>query len=347
MRTGRCWSHRNRRPRAHRRPGRHRPTLLRSVLTGSPVVDRHRTRSRAESGAARDRNLLADQSPACLDLSPGAGQGPTVGRRSLHPRSPHRHHAIAETTLLRVATGALAGAGKQYCRGRRSCHQDPAGVARPAGRHGPALLAADRRSHRGVGPAADRRNLRGDPVLRRETRPDEARRSLRGDPVLRRETRPDEARRSHRGVGPDEARRSPHRRWAEARRNWDVLRRHPAGDRRNDCSRSAGHRIAHLPATAGHLLAYRAYRDHRDHRDQPVRPSLVTQARPAHRDAALQTSARRDVAACRLDRAVRSARPLACVDGQARYLSVHLVRPPEWQSGCLMRCGRAGTRPSQ
>ena len=305
-----------------------------------------------------------------------------MGRRSLHARRPHRPHAIAETTLLRVATGALAGAGKRHCRGRRRCHQDPAGVARPAGRHSPALPAADRRSHRGVDPAADRRSRRGvgpaadrrsrrgvGPVLRRETRPAEAPRnhhhrwaeapqSRRGvGPVLRRETRPAEAPRNHhhrwaeapqsrRGVGPAADRRSHHR-WGEARRNWDVPRRHPAGGRRSDGSRSAGPRIAHPPATVGHLLAYRDRRHHRAHPAQPVRPNLATHARPAQRDAALQTSARRDVAACRLDRAVRSARPQACVDGQARYLSVHLVRPPEWQSGCLMRCGRAGTRPSE
>ena len=67
-------------------------------------------------------------------------------------------------------------------------------------------------------------------------------------------------------------------------------------------------RIGRLPATVGYHLAHRA---------QPVRPSLVAQARPAHYDEVLQIAPHRDVAACRSDRAVRNARPLACVDGQA------------------------------
>lgn len=118
-----------------------------------------------------------------------------------------------------------------------------------------------------------------------------------------------------------------------------VLRRPPAEDRKNGGSRGAGRQTGRLLTTACHLPAHGT---HRAPQAQPVRPSLVTQVRPAHRDAALQTPDRRDVASCRLDRAVRNARPLACVDGQARYLSVHLVRPPQWQSGCLVRCGRAG-----
>ncbi len=102
---------------------------------------------------------------------------------------------------------------------------------------------------------------------------------------------------------------------AAARRSrWGVLRRPPAEDRRNGVSRSAGRRTGRLLATAGHLLAHRT---HRAPLAQPVRPSPVAQARLAHCDGALQIARRRDVASCRLDRAVRNARPLACVDGQA------------------------------
>jgi hypothetical protein len=120
------------------------------------------------------------------------------------------------------------------------------------------------------------------------------------------------ARRIRRGVAPVEVRQIRHRRQDEARRIcWGVLRRPPVGGRRNDGSRSAVRRIARLPATVGYHLAHRA------HRAQPVRPSLVAQARPAHYDEVLQIAPHRDVAACRSDRAVRNARPLACVDGQA------------------------------
>jgi hypothetical protein len=124
--------------------------------------------------------------------------------------------------------------------------------------------------------------------------------------------RRDVARQIRRGAAPVEVRRIHHRRRDVARQiRRGVLRRPPAGGRRNGGSRSAGRRIARLPATVGHHLAHLA------HLAQPVRPSLVAQAHPARYDEALQIAPHRDVAACRPDRAVRNDRPLACVDGQA------------------------------
>jgi hypothetical protein len=260
-----------------------------------PVVGRHRTRSRVGSGAARDRNLHAGQSADCPDLngrlSPIAGQGVAAGPQSPHGEAlPHRllGGAVAsETTLRPVAPPALAGAGNHRYRDRRSCHRGPAGAAQPDGRRSPAQPDVSR-------PAGNRGSRHRVEVRRIHHR------------------RRDVARQIRRGAAPVEVRRIHHRRRDVARQiRRGVLRRPPAGGRRNGGSRSAGRRIARLPATVGHHLAHLA------HLAQPVRPSLVAQAHPARYDEALQIAPHRDVAACRPDRAVRNDRPLACVDGQA------------------------------